>query len=234
MHLAHKKVVLVIVEGPSDDVALGVMLNQIFDKDAVHIHIMHGDITTKRGVRPDNILIRIGNVIREYAKSQHYKSRDFKQIIYITDTDGTFIPDETVMDDINNEEVMYESDGIHTMNKQGIINRNKQKKANLIKLKSIEQVWNIPYRIYYMSCNLDHVLYNKRNSSDEGKEENAYSFARKYKNDVDGFIDYISNSDFSTDCTYEESWNYIEEGMNSLERNTNLNICINEELESRK
>ena len=85
-----------------------------------------------------------------------------------------------------------------------------------------------------MSCNLDHVLYNKRNSSDEEKEENAYSFAKKYKNDVDGFIDYISNSDFSTDCTYEESWNYIEEGMNSLERNTNLNICINEELESRK
>lgn len=232
--MAHKKVVLVIVEGPSDDVALGVMLNQIFDKDAVHIHIMHGDITTKRGVRPDNILVRIGNVIREYAKSQHYKSRDFKQIIHITDTDGTFIPDEKVIDDINNEEVVYESDGIHTMNKQGIINRNKQKKANLIKLKSIEQVWNIPYRIYYMSCNLDHVLYNKRNSSDEEKEENAYSFARKYKNDVDGFIDYISNSDFSTDCIYEESWNYIEEGMNSLERNTNLNICINEELESRK
>lgn len=232
--MAHKKVVLVIVEGPSDDVALGVMLNQIFDKDAVHIHIMHGDITTKRGVRPDNILVRIGNVIREYAKSQHYKSRDFKQIIHITDTDGTFIPDEKVIDDINNEEVVYESDGIHTMNKQGIINRNKQKKANLIKLKSIEQVWNIPYRIYYMSCNLDHVLYNKRNSSDEEKEENAYSFAKKYKNDVDGFIDYISNSDFSTDCTYEESWNYIEEGMNSLERNTNLNICINEELESRK
>lgn len=232
--MAHKKVVLVIVEGPSDDVALGVMLNQIFDKDAVHIHIMHGDITTKRGVRPDNILVRIGNVIREYAKSQHYKSRDFKQIIHITDTDGTFIPDEKVIDDINNEEVVYEFDGIHTMNKQGIINRNKQKKANLIKLKSIEQVWNIPYRIYYMSCNLDHVLYNKRNSSDEEKEENAYSFAKKYKNDVDGFIDYISNSDFSTDCTYEESWNYIEEGMNSLERNTNLNICINEELESRK
>ena len=201
--MAHKKVVLVIVEGPSDDVALGVMLNQIFDKDAVHIHIMHGDITTKRGVRPDNILVRIGNVIREYAKSQHYKSRDFKQIIHITDTDGTFIPDEKVIDDINNEEVVYESDGIHTMNKQGIINRNKQKKANLIKLKSIEQVWNIPYRIYYMSCNLDHVLYNKRNSSDEEKEENAYSFAKKYKNDVDGFIDYISNSDFSTDCTYE-------------------------------
>lgn len=232
--MAHRKVVLVIVEGPSDDVALGVMLNQIFDKDAVHIHIMHGDITTKRGVYPNNILAKIGNIIREYAKSQHYKSRDFKQIIHITDTDGAFIPEEKIIIDSSNEKVVYESNGIHTLDKQGIIERNKQKSANLIRLKGIDQVWNIPYRIYYMSCNLDHVLYNKRNSSDEEKEEDAYSFAGKYKNDVNGFIDYMTNSDFSTDCNYEESWKYIEEEMNSLERNTNLNICIKEELENRK
>ncbi len=232
--MAHRKVVLVIVEGPSDDVALGVMLNQVFDKDAVHIHIMHGDITTKRGVYPNNILAKIGNIIREYAKSQHYKSRDFKQIIHITDTDGAFIPEEKIIIDSSNEKVVYESNGIHTLDKQGIIERNKQKSANLIRLKSIDQVWNIPYRIYYMSCNLDHVLYNKRNSSDEEKEEDAYSFAGKYKNDVNGFIDYMTNSDFSTDCNYEESWKFIEEGMNSLERNTNLNICIKEELKNRK
>ena len=214
--MAHRKVVLVIVEGPSDDVALGVMLNQVFDKDAVHIHIMHGDITTKRGVYPNNILAKIGNIIREYAKSQHYKSRDFKQIIHITDTDGAFIPEEKIIIDSSNEKVVYESNGIHTLDKQGIIERNKQKSANLIRLKSIDQVWNIPYRIYYMSCNLDHVLYNKRNSSDEEKEEDAYSFAGKYKNDVNGFIDYMTNSDFSTDCNYEESWKYIEEEMNSF------------------
>ena len=31
-HLARKKIVLVIVEGASDDTALGVALNQVFDK----------------------------------------------------------------------------------------------------------------------------------------------------------------------------------------------------------
>lgn len=231
IHLARKKIVLVIVEGPSDDVALGITLNQIFDKDAVYIHIMHGDITTKRGVRPDNILAKIGNVIRGYAKSQHYKSSDFKQIIHITDTDGAFIPNEKIINDFSSEKVIYESDGIHTTNRQSIIERNNQKSANLRKLKSINQIWNIPYRVYYMSCNLDHVLYNKRNSSDEEKENDAYAFARKYKDDIKGFISYMSDSDFSANTNYEESWKYIEEGMNSIERNTNLNLCIKEELE---
>ena len=229
--MARKKIVLVIVEGPSDDVALGITLNQIFDKDAVYIHIMHGDITTKRGVRPDNILAKIGNVIRGYAKSQHYKSSDFKQIIHITDTDGAFIPNEKIINDFSSEKIIYESDGIHTTNRQSIIERNNQKSANLRKLKSINQIWNIPYRVYYMSCNLDHVLYNKRNSSDEEKENDAYAFARKYKDDIKGFISYMSDSDFSANTNYEESWKYIEEGMNSIERNTNLNLCIKEELE---
>ena len=82
-----------------------------------------------------------------------------------------------------------------------------------------------------MSCNLDHVLYNKRNSSDEEKENDAYAFARKYKDDIKGFISYMFDSDFSANTNYEESWKYIEEGMNSIERNTNLNLCIKEELE---
>lgn len=44
--MARKKIVLVIVEGPSDDSALGVILNRLFDKNKVHIEIMYGDITT--------------------------------------------------------------------------------------------------------------------------------------------------------------------------------------------
>lgn len=59
--MARKKVVLVIVEGASDDTALGVMLNQIYDRDKVHVHLMHGDITTRKGVRSDNIVAKIGD-----------------------------------------------------------------------------------------------------------------------------------------------------------------------------
>lgn len=228
--LARKKVVLVIVEGPSDDTALGIMLNQIYDKDSVYVHIMHGDITTRKGVRSDNIVAKIGDEVRAYAKSQHYSSKDFKQIIHIVDTDGAYIPDEKIISAPEVEKISYESDGIHTSDQQGIIERNKQKTGNLYRLRGTGQIWKVPYRVYYMSCNLDHVLHNKRNSTDEEKETDAYAFAKKYRNDVDGFVNLICDSEFSVNGDYKESWTHIEDGMNSIERYTNLGICIIEEL----
>lgn len=228
--MARKKVVLVIVEGPSDDTALGVMLNQIYDKDKVHIYIMHGDITTREGVRSDNIVAKIGNEVRSYAKSNHYTSKDFKQIIHIVDTDGAYIPKENIILDSEHDKISYEPDGIHTSNQQRIIERNKQKTDNLYRLRRTGQIWQVPYRAYYMSCCLDHVLYNKRNSTDEEKETDAYAFAKKYRNDVEGFVNFICNSDFSVKGNYQETWAYIEDGLNSINRYTNLGICIMEGL----
>lgn len=81
-----------------------------------------------------------------------------------------------------------------------------------------------------MSCNLDHVLYDKRNSTDDEKERNAYSFAKRYKGDREGFVEFICNSDFSVGGDFKESWKHIETGLNSLERYTNLCLCISEEI----
>ena len=99
--LARKKIVLVIVEGPSDEVALGMALSQVYDKDFIYVHIMHGDITTRRGVSSKNIVAKLGNEVTAYAKSQHYKASDFKQIIHIVDTDGAYIPDDNIMEKEN-------------------------------------------------------------------------------------------------------------------------------------
>ncbi len=228
--MTRKKVVLIIVEGPSDETALGIMLNQIYDKDSVYIHIMHGDITTRKGVRSDNIVAKIGDEVRTYAKSQHYSAKHFKQIIHIVDTDGAYIPEENVIYDKNCDKVVYESDGIYTSDRQGIIDRNNRKRDNLCRLRGTGQIWKIPYRMYYMSCNLDHVLHNKRNSTEDEKESDAYVYAKKYRNDLNGFIDFMCNSEFSVKGGYKESWLYIEEGMNSLKRYTNFCICIDEEL----
>ena len=232
--MARKKIVLVIVEGPSDDTALGIALNRIYDRDFVYVHIMHGDITTRQGVTPVNIVSKIGNDVRDYAKSNHYKATDFKQIIHIVDTDGAYIPDTCIMGDLEVEQPRYESDGIYTAHVEGIIDRNKRKRENLYRLRTCASIWNIPYRVYYMSCNLDHVLYNKRNSTDEEKETNAYTFARKYKNDKEGFVDFICNSLFSVNGDFKKSWEHIETDLNSVARYTNLCICIREELDSKQ
>ena len=133
--MSHRKIVLVIVEGPSDETALGVALSQLFDRDKVYIHIMHGDITSRKGVQSSNIISKLGNEIRKYANSQHYKAKDFKQIIHIVDTDAVFIPDEKIIEDESAKEILYQSDGIHTQKPDEIIERNLQKKGELIPVK---------------------------------------------------------------------------------------------------
>lgn len=226
--MAYRKVVFVIVEGPSDETALGIVLNRIFDKESVYIHIMHEDITTKRNVNSENIVSKVGNEIKAYAKFNHYKQSDFKEIIHIVDMDGAYLSDDKIIEDISENKLVYCDDGIHTSNKNKVIFRNRQKTDNLLRLRSCGNIWKIPYKIYYMSCNLDHVLYNKRNSSDEEKETDAHNFAKKYRNNTEAFIKYICDSDFSFKGGFKESWNFIECDMHSIERHTNLSVCISE------
>lgn len=83
---------------------------------------------------------------------------------------------------------------------------------------------SIPYQAYYMFSNLDHVLYGKLNSSDTDKENDAYQFALKYKDDIDGFLTFISDSDFSKMDSYQASWGFIKKDLHSLERFTNLGM----------
>ncbi len=73
-----------------------------------------------------------------------------------------------------------------------------------------------------MSCNLDHVLYDKRNLSDSEKEDEAIRFARRYHDDIAGFLDFICHSLFSVMGTRKETWQFIETGDNSLQRHSNL------------
>ena len=229
--MAHKKILFVIVEGPSDDTALGVAFNQVYDRDSVYIHITHGDITSKKGVHSANIISKIGNMVRGYAKANHYKKTDFMQIIHIVDTDAVYISDDKVIEDSKLDKTTYESDGIYTSNVEEIVDRNRLKRDNLYRLRTQGLIWGIPYRVYYMSCNLDHVLYDKRNSTDTEKENDAFAFAKKYKGKKDDFVKFISESDFSVMGDFKDSWKYIEKKMNSIERHTNICIAIQDEID---
>lgn len=233
--MARKKVVFVIVEGPSDDTALGVILNKIFDKNKVHIEIMHGDITSDTAIAPEEIVGAIGDVVKNYASSMHFTQDNFQQVIHIVDTDGAYIPDTAVKEDPAAEKPVYSLTEIQTAKPEQLILRNHHKQLKLDRIKGLKKVWSsIHYQAYYMSCNLDHVLYGKLNSSDEEKENDAYAFARKYKDDIDGFLSYISDSDFSRMEGYKQSWDFIKSDLHSLERHTNLGLCFAGIREDRK
>lgn len=232
--LARRKIVFVIVEGASDETALGIALNQVFDKESVYVHIMHGDVTTRTGINSQNIVAKLGDEVKAFASRNHYKASDFKQIIHIVDTDGAYLEDDKILEDEECTELSYQDDGIHTNDVNKVISRNGQKTENLYRLRTCGKIWGVSYRVYYMSCNLDHVLYDKRNSTDEEKEDDAYAFANKYKNNVYAFMDFMCESDFSVKGDFKDSWEFIEKDVHSIERYTNLSICLSEEIEQKE
>ena len=226
--MPRKKIVFVIVEGPSDEEALGVLLNRIYDSKAVYVQVMHCDITTELDVNAGNVVAKIGDVVKQYA-GRAFKPGDFSRIIHITDMDGAYIPDDAVMEDATAVKPLYSVTEIRTQRKSGIENRNQRKRECLNRLFSASRIWGVPYQIYYMSCNLDHALYGKLNSTDDEKEADSFAFAKKYRDDIPGFMKFISESDFSVAGSYPQSWQYIREGLHSLERHTNFGLCFQEE-----
>lgn len=226
--MARKKIIFIIVEGPSDETALGAILSKLFDSSSVYIHVMRCDITTERLTGNKTIVSSIGDVVSNYAKSRHFKKSDFQEIIHIADTDGTFIPNDSIIEDEQAEEVFYSEEVIRTKYKRRIEQRNETKRNHMQVLFSRKKIWDIPYRLFYMSCNLDHVLYNKLNSTDEEKENDAFDFAEKYKLLPDEFIRFVCDSDFSVMTDYYTSCEYIQQGLNSLKRHTNLGLRFRE------
>ena len=224
--VARKKIIFVIVEGPSDEEALGVILSRLFNKSTLHVHIERQDITTQTGNTSFNIIEKVCKLIKKYAKDNNYQKVHFEQIIHITDTDGAYILSDLIIQNPLLTNNIYTVCNIQTSNKIGIERRNIQKSSNISKLSSIQTMWGLPYQIFYMSCNLDHVLYDKLNTNNIDKEKNAYMFAQKYKNDLQGFLSYINNSEFSVTTEYIASWNFIKRDNNSLKRYTNLGIVF--------
>ena len=226
IQLARKKVVFIIVEGPSDDEALGTLFCKIFDNNSVYVHIMHKDITTDRGIKPENILAKLGNEVRKYAKANHFTNQDFQEIIHIVDMDGAYVPDECVVENSKITKTIYSTSNILTSSVSNILSRNEQKRNNLNKLCLCSKLWNISYRVFYMSCNLDHVLHNKLNISDIEKENIAHEFAAYYRTNVGKFRRLMLDSDFSVVAGYKESWEFIKSGIESLQRHTNVGLCF--------
>lgn len=223
-----RKIVLVIVEGSSDETALGQAFEALFDPDNVRIKVVHGDITADFGSNPSNIVASVGNLVKNWAIKYGLKHRDFLRVIHITDTDGAYIPDENVIEnDDHRGRPEYAEANIVASPKSKVRERNARKRACLNRLSSTQFVWKkVPYSIYFMSCNIDHLLYGVQNSDDETKRQNAFRFATKYKDDFAEFVKYISNPDIAVTGGYKETWEYIRQGLNSLHRHTNLNLCF--------
>lgn len=133
-----------IVEGPSDEAALGSIMKEYFSNNEVQFVVVYGDITLQDYVSSDNILTKINERVESVKKKYRYFHDDFIMIIHIADTDGVFIS-ETDVKEADVEEVRYYEDHIDVKNVKAIVNRNKRKGSILYKLRKTGKVNGIPY-----------------------------------------------------------------------------------------
>lgn len=223
--MSEKKVIAVIVEGPSDEAAIGSILKEHFSNQEIQFVVVHGDITTKDYVSVDSIISKINIHINDVKQRYGYKTDDFLRIIHIADTDGAFCKDVIVEADI--EGVLYYNDRIETKYPGYLERKHKQKAEILFKLYTTGKINNIRYQIFFNSCNLEHVLFGElKDFSDDEKEEMADEFAEKYEGKVDEFIEFISGDDIAVPGTFKQTWRFIEKKNHSLERHSNMHLIF--------
>ena len=231
MPKAAKKVVIFLVEGAYDEIALFAVMEKIFeDTNAIRFHICHGDITAKKDINEANVLREISKIIRKIIDNDKlFNAKDIQKIIHLIDTDGAFIPLDSVRGlPAGAQNIIYGSDYIEVANVVAQRSQMASKKRVVTKLNSINELTiigknrSVPYQICYFSRNLEHVLWDKSNvySQDE-KRELAEEFDNQYANAPDDFIRLISGK-VNVPGAYKDTWDFIFQGFNSLHRHTNL------------
>lgn len=224
--MAKKKIMLFIVEGPTDETCLSTVLNRIFSSSSVKFQVVHGDVLTRDFTSSDKIVAAVWEQVKEFM-GNIYKKGDICRIVHLTDTDDVFVPDDAVVADENmgpDDSPYYTETQIQTPNRAGVLERNQRKRKNIGKLSACPKIAGIPYSMYYFSLNLDHVLHGKTNISEWEKIRYAGEFDLMYGHDPDGFTLFMKESSFSVCNDYRSSWAFIKTEFHSLERYSNFGI----------
>lgn len=221
-----KKAMIFILEGPSDDTSLTGSLKHIFASSRIEPLIMHGDITSDRNVTNRNIIRKLHEEIKAFCNKNFLTKGNILRIVHIIDTDGAFIPDELIQEEPGCSQIVYSENSIRCISKKNLIRRNHIKQQNLQKLLDTHNIGGLSYSVYYMSSNLEHVLHNRINLTDEEKEELSYEFAEICAEQPEYFIQLMTSQTVFIDGSYRESWDFIKSGKHSLERHSNLALCF--------
>lgn len=243
-----KKIILFLVEGPSDKDALEIPIGDLCDEVNENIESFFrflvdydwknkeenvgGDITSAYWAKPSNIESKINEkFITPFLNETGLYAKDISQIIQLVDLDGAFIPDSSVVEcDEEDASVIYCDSEIRAKNPAGIKERNARKSENLRYLCSLDSIKagskTVPYSVYFMSSNLDHYLHGNANLPSNKKVLLASEFSDKCDMTPSYFYEVIQGDFSMNGLSYEESWNFVQDGTESLKKHTNLGLCI--------
>lgn len=236
MNLALSKVVLFIVEGETDELALGAPLNKLFssfNSSEFRFRVTRGDLITNRSYgsecSPNNVKKRVVEQVKIFLGRYKLKWSDLAAIIYLTDTDGTFIAASSVVQNDELNGISYFLDHVESPYSASIVSRNDNKSACLkVLCRSGHLTYSgqrVAFKTCYMSRNLEHALHGRVEEADTPtKVALSRKFAKYYRVHPEAFAELITK--IAPSGSYQDSWLYIADGLHSLERGSNLSQVL--------
>lgn len=219
-----KKVILFIVEGVTDKTSLGGIIDKLISSNLVRFYITGGDITSDRFSNNSNAIAKVNDHVKAFlTRELGIKKSDIIQIVHLIDMDGAYIDgDQVQVEDV--EEFIYSESAIIANSVERVIERNNRKQQVINRLSLCPTISGIPYNMYYFSCNLEHVLHNEINLSDDLKMVYAERFSDAYHKKEANFIDFIRDERFAVKGDHKETWEFIKISGNSLKRYSNFHL----------
>lgn len=228
-----KKVIIVIVEGSSDEILLIERLKALYKNQHIKFEVQYGDLFYKRK-SSEAIKNTIGNMVKKIIQTQKYRPEDILAVIQILDTDGCMIPNDCIK--INTHQSIstyYELESIKVdseKQKNNIIARNQKRTMNIKTMNSVNSVVGkkYNYQLYYFSRTLEQVIFNEANPAKDSKFANIENFIETLSDPVEVFLlDFLPNLTSKTyEDRYKDTWQFISEGTNSLKRSTNIPLLF--------
>ena len=213
----------------------------------------NGDITSRNGITPENILPMLLKLFihPEFKKHSAYEyPSSVVEVIHLVDIDGVYLTDDRILEAREDEKQLPyydEKNGcIITDKVSDIVFRNEIKRKNLQKLVETKRLRitiekgrhdekEKPYRVFYFSSNLDHVLFGKANNVSSNKVSDAKSFGNAFFDEPLKLASYFLNHSCAVDSDdYIESWQKLQHIDDSLKPMTNINVLVKDLLKRAK
>lgn len=228
-----KKLILFLVEGATEVLALDTVLASLLKKYAIRFNDEDGDILT-RFLRTSSIKKSIGDSVRNYLEAYGFQKSSVYKVVHLIDTDGCYAPDLCIkQDDAYTQEkgCFYTSNEILTDRPDKKIERNRNKRASIEIMTTLAKpvvLGTIPYEMYYFSCNREHALQGEINIDECRKRQLAREFRKEFADNPEGFLGLLTSVSPDTNLGYKDSWAYLKQGFHSLERGSNFLLFFND------
>lgn len=230
-----KKVVLLIVEGDSEESLLYNRLRTLFKQHEIFFEVQRGDILFGFNKTKNPIKGLIGDKVKQFLNERKFKVDDMLAVLHIIDTDGCLIEDNSVVIDETQESFTRYKESCITVSsekqRQYILWRNEERKRNIRTMNSVDGVLSgkVLYRMFYFSRNLEHVLFNDPNPAGQGKIDEVEKFIDNLSIPIEAFLEQymleLSGENIQKD--YIESWEKLAQNKVSLQRCTNVPLLFN-------